>query len=98
MMLRLKPDTVVSIQQIAGVAEPVALKPGADTTLRWTGGPEGLDVVLRPGGPGKLQVGYIATLERWPPSAKPLPKRPANLSGFSDSDSTTLTGRRSFSW
>ena len=98
LMLLLKPDTVVSIAEISGVAHPVALKPGANTVLRWAAAPQGLDVVLKPGGPGKLEVGYIATLERWPPKAKPLPKRPADVSGFDDSDSTTLTGRRSFSW
>lgn len=98
LMLLLKPDTVVSIAEISGVAHPVALKPGANTVLRWAAAPQGLDVVLKPGGPGKLEVGYVATLERWPPKAKPLPKRPADVSGFDDSDSTTLTGRRSFSW
>jgi hypothetical protein len=98
LLLALKPNTVVSIEQLSGAADRIALKPGAETILRWAAAPDGLDIVLRPGGPGKLEVGYVATLERWPASAKPLPPRPANLMAFDTSDSTSLTGRRSFSW
>ena len=45
--------------------------------MQWAAAPQGFDLVMRPGGPGKLKVGYVATLERWPaalrrcPSARP---------------------------
>ena len=98
MTLTLKPDTAVSIAQIGGVASPFPLKPGGKTMLQLAAAPQGLDVVLRPGGPGKLEVRYAATAERWPAGAKPLPPRPADVMAFDTSDSTLLTGTRSFSW
>ena len=97
-LLMLKPDTAVSVEQLSGAANHIPLKPGANTILQWAASPQGLDITLKPGGPGSLQVGYVATLEKWPATAKPLPKRPENVSGFDNSDSTSLTGRRSFSW
>jgi hypothetical protein len=54
--------------------------------------------MIRPGGPGKMQVGYVAKLERWPAGAAPLPKRPAAVMAFDTSDSTSVVGRRNFSW
>jgi hypothetical protein len=98
MLLTLQSNTALSIAELAGVSAPIALKPGGKTVLQWAAAPQGLDVVLRPGGPGKLEVGYVATLERWPAEARPLPKRPADLMGFADSDSTSLTGTRGFAW
>jgi hypothetical protein len=98
MLLRLKPNTAATIERLAGAPVHFALKPGGQTVLRWAAVPQGFDVLIRPGGPGKLEVDYVATLERWPAGAKPLPQRPANLMPFDDSDSTSLTGRRSFSW
>jgi hypothetical protein len=96
MLLTLKPNTPLTIEQVSGAAEHIVLKPGGDTIVQWAAAP--VDLVLRPGGPGKLELGYLATLERWPATAKPLPPRPANLMAWDTSDSTSLTGRRSFSW
>ena len=96
--LMLKADTPASIEQIAGVPAHIALMPGKDTIVQWAAAPQGLDLVIRPGGPGKMQVGYIATLERWPAGVAPLPKRPPSVMPFDTSDSTSLVGRRSFSW
>lgn len=98
LLLMLKPNTAVSIEQLAGVSERFVLPPGRRTIVQWAASPQGFDIVLRPGGPGALEVGYVATLERWPPTAKPLPKRPADLMAFDNSDSTSLTGTRRFSW
>jgi hypothetical protein len=96
--LILKPDTAATIEQLAGAPAHIALTPGKDTFLQWAAAPDGLDLLIRPGGPGKLQVGYIATLERWPSGVAPLPKRPSSVMPFDTSDSTSLVGRRSFSW
>ena len=98
LLLMLKPNTAVSIAQLAGVDAPFALTPGRQTIVQRAAAPQGFDIVLRPGGPGALEVGYVATLEHWPATAKPLPKRPANLMAFDNSDSTSLTGMRRFSW
>ena len=96
--LMLKPNTPATIERLASAAEHLPLKPGADTLLQWSAAPQGLDLVIRPGGPGRLEVGYIATIEQWPAGAKPLPPRPADVMPFDVSDSTSLVGRRSFSW
>lgn len=99
LVLRLTPNTPTVIEQLAGVPTHLALKPGAGTLLRWAAAPQGLDIILRPGGPGKMEVGYIATLEQgWPPGAKPLPKRPADVMAFDDSDSTSIVGTRHLAW
>ena len=98
MLLTLKPNTAAVLEQLSGVARHLALKPGGLSIVQWAAAPQGLDLVIRPGGPGKLEVGYVATTEAWPAGLKPLPKRPAELSGFGDSESAAVVGRRSFSW
>ncbi|WP_372786466.1 M20/M25/M40 family metallo-hydrolase [Phenylobacterium sp.] len=98
LLLMLKPDTPVTVEQLAGVPVKIPLKPGARTILQWVAAPQGLDLVLRPGGPGKLRLGYVATLEQWPAGAIPLPKPPADVMGFDDSGSTSLTGTRDLAW
>jgi len=98
MLLTLKPDTAAVLEQISGVPRHQALKPGGRTIVQWAAAPQGLDFVIRPGGPGKLEVSYVATTEAWPAGLKPLPKRPADLSGFGDSESAAVAGIRRFSW
>ena len=96
--LKLKPDTAATVTSVAGVPIRLVMKPGADTRLNWSAAQPGFDIVIRPGGPGKLAVGYSVTEERWPAMAKPLPPRPADVMPFDVSDSTLLVGARSFSW
>jgi len=96
--LKLKPDTTATVTSVAGVPIRLVMKPGADTRLNWSAAQPGFDIVIRPGGPGKLAVGYSVTEERWPATAKPLPPRPADVMPFDVSDSTLLVGARSFSW
>ena len=96
--LRLSPNTVATLEEIGGVAVKMPLKPGGQTRLTWAAAPDGLDLVIRPGGPGAIDVRYTVTLERWPAGAKPLPKRPADFMAFDTSDSTFLVGTRRFSW
>jgi hypothetical protein len=98
LVLMLNPDVPATIEQLAGVPTHIALVPGKDTTVQWAAAPQGLDLMIRPGGPGKMQVGYVAKLERWPAGVAPLPKRPAAVMAFETSDSTSLVGRRNFSW
>jgi hypothetical protein len=98
LLLTLKPNTPAVLEQLSGVPSHQALKPGARTVVQWAAAPQGVDFVIRPGGPGKLEVGYVATTEAWPAGLAPLPKRPADLSGFGDSESAAVVGIRRFSW
>ena len=81
-----------------GVPAKLALKPGGETLVSWIAAPQGVDIVIRAGVQGALDVGYAATLERWPAGVTPLPKRPADLMAFDVSDSTFVVGTRRFSW
>jgi hypothetical protein len=96
--LRLSPNTAGTIEEIAGVPAKLPLKPGGDTRMSWVAAPQGVDLVIRPGGPGAIDVGYAAVLERWPAGVAPLPKRPADVMAFDNSDSTFVVGTRRFSW
>jgi hypothetical protein len=96
--LRLSPNTAATLEEITGVPAKLALKPSGDTRLSWEAAPQGIDLVIRAGGPGAIDVGYAATLERWPAGVAPLPKRPADLMAFDTSDSTFVVGTRRFSW
>jgi hypothetical protein len=98
LLLTLEPDTPAVLKQLSGVPRNLALKPGGKTIVKWEPAPQGLDLVIRPGGPGKLKVGYVVTLSGWPAGLKPLLKRPADLMGFGDSDSASVVGTRRFSW
>jgi hypothetical protein len=98
MVLLLTPNTAAVVEQLSGIPRHLALKPGGKTFVQWAAAPQGLDLVIRPGGPGKLEVGYVMTTESWPAGLKPLPKRPPDLSGFGDSESAAVVGIRRFSW
>jgi hypothetical protein len=96
--LVLKVDKAATIEGASGAAAHLPMKPGVDTRILWSGAPEGVDLLIRPTGPGKLTVEYSANLEGWPASAGRLPPRPPNVMGFDTSDSTTVEGTRRFSW
>jgi hypothetical protein len=96
--LQLSPNTAATIEEIGGIPAKLAMKPGGETRFAWAGSPGGVDLVIRPGGPGAMDVDYAATLERWPVGVTPLPRRPASLMAFDTSDSTFVVGRRRFSW
>jgi hypothetical protein len=96
--LVLSSSTVFSLAGVDGVMANVPVRPGGDLRLRWSDAQNGLDLALKPVGPGKLTVSYSATVERWPAQAKPLPPRPKDVMPFDLSDSTAIEGSRSFSW
>jgi hypothetical protein len=96
--LYLTADTPATVTAFGGVPVRLPMKPGGATRLIWTAAQPGFDVVIQPGGPGKLTVDYRATLERWPAGVAPLPPRPANVAPFDLSDSTLVVGARRFSW
>ncbi len=96
--LRFTPNVPVTIEAMGGAPANLALKPGGDSRLSWEATPQGIDILIRASGPGAIDVGYSATLERWPAGVAPLPKRPADVMAFDTSDSTFVVGTRRFSW
>jgi hypothetical protein len=97
--LQLRPDTPATTTTVAGVPVRQPLSPAAWTRIDWEApGPDGLTVTLKPGGPGRLRVRYVATLEQWPAGAAALPARPPTLMGFDTSDTTKVSGERELAW
>jgi hypothetical protein len=96
--LKLRADTAATLTAIGGVPVRMSMKPGGDTLLSWAAAQPGFDVVIRPGGPGRLTADYSAWLEQWPAGAQPLPPRPKDVMAFDKSDSTIVEGIRRFSW
>jgi hypothetical protein len=96
--LRLSANTPATLEEIGGVPAKLAMKAGGEVHLGWEASPQGIDIVIRAGAPGAIDVGYAATLERWPAGVTPLPRRPADIMAFDTSDSTFVVGTRRFSW
>lgn len=96
--LGLKSDTPGLLQSVQGVAASTPLPPGGLVRVGFGAAPQGVTLILRPAGPGKLEVSYLAKLDHWPAGVAPLPKRPADVMAFGESDSTYLTGVRRFAW
>jgi hypothetical protein len=96
--LRLVANTAATLVEAGGVPVHMPMKPGGDTRVQWVAAQRGFDLVIQPGGPGKLTLDYDAVLERWPDKVPPLPKRPAGVMPFDLSDSTHMEGTRTWSW
>jgi len=96
--LRLTADTAATLLGVGGVSVHLPMKPGGETLINWAAASQGFELTFQTGGPGKLSVDYDAILEQWPEAIAPPPKRPANLMAFDTSDSTSLMGRRDFTW
>ncbi|WP_296598944.1 M20/M25/M40 family metallo-hydrolase [Phenylobacterium sp.] len=83
---------------VGGVPVKLALPKGEWVRINWQAPGSGLAVDLRPSGPGRLDVRYVAVFERWPTGVAPLPQRPADLMPWDNSDSTFVSGTRAFAW
>jgi len=97
LLARLEANTPTTIVSVGGVPINLAMLPGRPTRLVWNNGPK-VDVVLRPAGPGRLDVRTLATIDAWPATAKPLPPRPATLMPFDRSDTTVVAKSGRFTW
>lgn len=96
--LRLRPDAPTALNEVGGAHVGQQLRPGRWNPVRWEGGDAPLQAVLRPAGPGVLEVRYSAVGEAWPEAAGPLPRRPAELMPFGTSDAAIVTGTRRLAW
>jgi hypothetical protein len=96
-VIRLQSDTPVMLVSLGGAPLDAALQPGRPTRIVWANGPK-VELVLRPAGPGRLNVGALVTIEGWPAQAMPLPPRPANTMPFDRSDTTVVARSASFTW
>ncbi|MBL8773250.1 MAG: M20/M25/M40 family metallo-hydrolase [Phenylobacterium sp.] len=96
--LRVRSTTQAQLTGLNGAPLAQVLPAGQWVRVAWvTGGPP-LQLALKPLGPGRLDVNYVAGFDRWPRAAIPLPARPADLMPWDDSDSTFVTGARAFTW
>jgi hypothetical protein len=97
--LQLSPDTPARLVAVGGAAADTPLAPGAWTKLRWTAPPDdGLVLLLRPGGPGRLQLRYAMAFDDWPADSVRPPPPPRGILGSGRSGETLLTGSRSLAW
>lgn len=96
--VRLRATAGGSVTAVGGVPVTLDLPKGEWVRIHWQAPGSGLAVDMRPGGPGRLDVRYLATFERWPSGVAPLPPRPADLMPWDNSDSTFVSGTRAFSW
>lgn len=83
---------------LSGVPITLPLPAGQWVKLMWQAPGNGVDLAIRPGGAGRLDVRYSAGFERWPSGVAPLPPRPADVMAWDNSDSTFVTGTRAFTW
>jgi hypothetical protein len=96
--LRLRAASGGQVNRIAGVPVELTLPKGEWVRVNWQAPGTGLDIGLRPSGPGQLDVRYVAGFDRWPSGVAPLPPRPADLMAWDNSDSTFVSGTRAFTW
>jgi hypothetical protein len=96
--VQLRASAPARITSLSGVPIDVALSPGKWVKIYWQAPGAGLSAAITAGGSGRLDVRYVATVERWPDGAVPLPARQADLMAWDDSDSTFVTGTRAYSW
>ncbi|CAN5317959.1 M28 family metallopeptidase [soil metagenome] len=98
LVLTLKPSVELAGFAVNGRGSRITAKAGEATLIRWFVPAEGLTVTFTPAGPGGLDLQYAAFSHGWPAGATPLPKRPANVMPFGDSDIGVVRGSKRFSW
>jgi len=98
LIFQLTANTPAQITALAGVPAKVDMAAGKPILGRFVAIPQGMDVVLRPAGPGRLDVVMESTLDHWPEGVTPLPKRPPNLMPFDISDTTQVRKSAHLAW
>lgn len=98
LQLQFRANTPAELTAVASVPTSVPLPAGKWIKLAWHAPGDGLELTIRTAGPGRLDVRYVAGFDRWPAGVAPLPKRPADLMAWGESDSTWVAGTRAFTW
>jgi hypothetical protein len=97
--LQLSPDTPARLIAVGAAGADAPLAPGRWIQLRWTAPPAGgLALLLRPGGPGRLQLRYAMAFDAWPADLAPPPPPPPGTLATGRSGETLVTGTRSLGW
>lgn len=96
--LQLRASVPARLESLAGLGANVPLPRGKWVRVLWQAPGRGLWLDIRPSGPGRLEVRYVAGFDRWPRDAAPLPPRPADLMAWDETDSTFVTGSRAYAW
>ena len=94
----LRPNTFVSAPAINGRSTGILTAPGKWTRIRWSRSAEPLTISFKPAGHGAADLEYAASLDGWPPSAKPLPPMPPTVMGFGDAGDTVVVGTQKAKW
>ncbi|HEY3696262.1 M20/M25/M40 family metallo-hydrolase [Phenylobacterium sp.] len=98
LVLELVADTPASEVTLNGRPVRLLARPGQTGRIRWRAAQDGLVLAFRPAGPGAIAVRYAAQTPAWPPDARRLPPRPADVMAFDTSDSTIVTGAERLTW
>ncbi|MBX3485717.1 M20/M25/M40 family metallo-hydrolase [Phenylobacterium sp.] len=96
--LRLRSTVPARVMTLGGGPVGQEMAAGKWVRVSWTTSGPPLELSVKPTGPGRLDIAYVAGIDGWPGTATPLPARPADLMPWDDSDSTFLTGTRAFTW
>lgn len=95
--LRLTPQTPVALVSLDGAPLTGQVAPGKPLTVRWAGS-DRFELVLRPSGPGALEVGAVAVHPGWPAGAKPPPPMPADVMPWNLGGSTMAARTHRLAW
>lgn len=97
--LQFAPDTPTRLIQIGAASADAPLAPGRWTRLFWSApSPRGLTLILRPAGPGKLQLRYAIGFDSWPAGVAAPSPPPPGVMAVGRSGETLATGVRHIAW
>lgn len=97
--LQFAPDTPTRLIQVGAASADAPLAPGRWTRLFWDApSPAGLTMILRPAGPGSLQLRYAVGFDHWPAGVAAPPPPPAKVMAIGRSGETLATGVRRIAW
>jgi len=91
-------NTPATLVGLGGVPSHVTMTAGQPLLGRWVAAPQGVDLVIQPAGPGRLDVEMEANIGAWPAGVAPLPKRPDTLMPFDVSDTAEVKTAARFTW
>ncbi len=96
--LRLRTGGPMTLAQIGGRVVQQPLPAGRWNRVNWRSGGAPLSLILRPDGPGQLDLRWTAVTDGWPAGTAPLSPRPADEAAFEVSDVAVVTGSRRWAW